>query len=47
MCEDFVPNFGDKKLVVASRHILFQQGIFDQNNMAVGPLPPYFFLSPD
>jgi hypothetical protein len=34
MCEDFVPNFGDKELAVASQqrtvsHFLFDKGMFD------------------
>jgi hypothetical protein len=50
-CEVFAPHFGDKKLAVASRqrtvsHLLFQEGIFVQNNMTVVPHPPYFSVSP-
>jgi hypothetical protein len=52
VCEDFTPNFGDKNMTVASQqhtisHVLFQQGITDQNNnMIVVPHPPYFSLFP-
>jgi hypothetical protein len=51
MCEDFVPNFGDKELAVVSRqrtvsHYVFHQGFFfTKNNITVGPHPPLFSIS--
>jgi hypothetical protein len=49
VCEDFAPNFGDKKLIVASQqhtvlHFLFSQGIFGQNSMTVISHPPDFLF---
>jgi hypothetical protein len=52
MCEDFVPNFGDKKPAVASRqcttwHFPLSPGnFFTRNHMTDLPHPPYFSLFP-
>jgi hypothetical protein len=49
MCEDFVPNFGDKRTgcCVKTTHritLYFPRGFLAKNNMAVSPRPPYFSL---
>jgi hypothetical protein len=50
MCEDFAPNFGDKRTaccITTTHHLKlpFSPGIFfGQNNMTVVPHPPYFLL---
>jgi hypothetical protein len=42
MCEDFAPNFGDKKLAVGP--LPLDQGIFDRKQHDCCPPPPYFPL---
>jgi hypothetical protein len=51
MCEDFAPNFGDKRtgycfMKNVSFHISFFANEFlTKNNMTVEPSPPYFSVS--
>jgi hypothetical protein len=46
MCEEFAPNFGDKKIAVASRHFLSHQRILTKNNMSEASHSLYFSLFP-
>jgi hypothetical protein len=53
MCEDIAPNFGDKKNWLLhddkapSHTFFFHEGIFDHNNMTVGPTHSIFFCFSD
>jgi hypothetical protein len=51
MCEDFSPNFGDKRTArcITTMHhltLFFTREFFTKNNMIVFPYPPYFSLLP-
>jgi hypothetical protein len=53
MCEDFVPNFGDKRQNWLLHHdntpshtFFFTREFFTKNNMAIVLHPPYFSLFP-
>jgi hypothetical protein len=50
VCEDFTPNFGDKRTgcSITTKHclMLFYQGLFTKNNMTVITYSPYFSLFP-